>query len=111
MSSGQAHMKSAANTLANQERSSRHDQHGQSECPLPRKLTIPYRAWQVEKIEPYAMRVAEELARDGMFRGLLGHGFQVFVRVERDQKRIVYSFRAADDEATDEVEHAAKRLR
>ncbi len=80
-------------------------------CPLPMKLTLPYRPWHTEKIVPYAMHVAQGLARDGMFRGLLGHDFQVFVRVEREAKRIVYSFRAADDEATDEVEHDATRLR
>lgn len=82
------------------------------ECSVPLKLTIPYRPHHTEKIEPYVQRVAlQQLGRDGMFRGLLGDDFKVYVRVDRTATRIIYSFRSSDDETTDEVESGATRLR
>jgi hypothetical protein len=81
------------------------------ECSLPLKLTIPYRPCHTDKIEPYVQKVALELARDGMFGGLLGHEFKVYVRVHRNPKRIVYSFRTSGDDSIDEVERESTRLR
>lgn len=64
--------------------------------PFKPKLTVPYRPWHTDKIEPYAMQKGEELSNDPMFRALLGPGFRVAVDFDFAAKRITYSLRTAD---------------
>ena len=76
-------------------------------APYKKKLTIPYRPWHTDKIEPYVMKLADDLSNDPMIRALLGHEFKVLVDYNAEAKRITYSFRSKDD-ITDEDDQAKK---
>lgn len=71
-------------------------------APFKKKLTVPYRPWHTDKIEPYVMNLADQLSDDPMIAGLLGRNFKVLVDYNAVAKRITYSFRAADDVGPDE---------
>jgi hypothetical protein len=71
---------------------------------MKKKLTIPYRPWHTDKVEPYVYDLAKRLAKDGMIGGLLGPDFKVLVKFDAQAKRITYSFRTADYVEPDESE-------
>lgn len=75
-------------------------------APGNKKLTIPYRPWHEDKIEPYVMKLADDLSNDPMIAGLLGKNFKVIVDYDAHARRITYSFRTPDDIGSDE--HDAK---
>ena len=70
--------------------------------PPFKKLKVPYRPWHTDQIEPYVMRLADQLSNDPMIAGLLGSNFKVIVDYDPDAKRITYSFRTPDDVSEDE---------
>ena len=71
-------------------------------APGKRKLSIPYRPRHEDKVEPYVMRLADDLSNDPMIAGLLGKNFKVIVDYNVEAKRITYSFRSPDDIGSDE---------
>ena len=71
-------------------------------APGKRKLTFPYRPWHEDKMEPYVMKLADDLSNDPMIASLLGQNFKVIVDYNAESKRITYSFRAPDDIGSDE---------
>lgn len=72
--------------------------------PPFKKLKVPYRPWHTDQIEPYVMKLADQLSNDPMIAGLLGSEFKVIVDYNAPAKRITYSFRQAHDTEPDEVD-------
>lgn len=73
-------------------------------APMKKKLTIPYRPWHTDQVEPYVMRLADQLSNDPMIASLLGPNFKVIVDYNAEAKRITYSFRTPDDVSPDELD-------
>lgn len=76
-------------------------------APFKKKLTVPVRPWHTDKIEPYVMKLADDLSNDPMIAALLGPSFKVIVDYDANAKRITYSFRTPED-ITEEDSQAKK---
>lgn len=72
--------------------------------PPFKKLNVPYRPWHTDQIEPYVMKLADDLSNDPMIAGLLGPKFKVIVDYNAEAKRITYSFRTPDDTSPDDAD-------
>ena len=75
-------------------------------APFKKKLTISCRPLHANQVEPYVMKLADELSDDPMIFALLGPNFKVIVDYNAEAKRITYSFRTPGDVGSDE--HDAK---
>lgn len=66
-------------------------------CSFPLKPTIPYRPWHTDHLRSYVQKDWFKFAGDGWFSALLDHRYKVHVQVRTEPRRIVYSFRSAND--------------
>ncbi len=63
---------------------------------MKKKLTIPYRPWHTDKLEPYIADLADKLSRDPIIGKFIGPDMRVSVELDVDKKRVRFSFRSPD---------------
>lgn len=61
---------------------------------MRKKATIPM---NMDRAEPYVMRIADQLSDDPALISLLGSSFRVIVDYDVIRRRVTYSFRRPDD--------------
>ena len=71
-------------------------------APFKKKLTVPGGQRYSDPLEPYVMKVADDLSNDPVIAAFLGPRFKVIVDYDAHARRITYSFRSPDDAGLDE---------